>query len=135
MGRNIRSNIPQSPKILVPQWPYVTDFKKSDASLKQREKEDYDRRHRTRDLPPLPDDTPVWITSSGTPVPGRTVSTANAPRSYVVQTEHGEVRRNRSQLNVNHQPSSTTTDVPRARSPIRTRSRTGVSIMPPERLA
>ena len=84
--------------------------------FKRRQKADHDRRHGARELP---DDTDVWVTTEGHHTSGRTVSTAAAPRSYIVETPTGEIRRNRSQLNVN--PSKTD------RSPVITRSRTGTS--------
>lgn len=35
VGRSIHSNIPQSPDILEPQWPHISDFRESDTNLKQ----------------------------------------------------------------------------------------------------
>lgn len=65
-------------------------------------------------------------------------SFGNTPRSHIVQTRTGQVRRNRSHLNIDQQPtqdddnslSRSTND----RSPIQTRTRTGTPILPPERL-
>ena len=101
-----------------------------------KQKQDYDRRHRARELPDLPDDTEVFVTTDGQPTTGRIVQAANAPRSYIVDTPSGSIRRNRSQLNpmpatstANATPTTT-----RTRSPIRTRSRTGTHIAPPKRL-
>lgn len=61
MGRRVRSNIPQSTESLTPQWSYLQEFKLRDRELKQRCKRDYDKRHRVRDLPALPNDTKVWV--------------------------------------------------------------------------
>ena len=74
-----------------------------------------------RDLP-LPDDTDVWITSGDQPTPGRVVSAAGTPRSYVVDTPNGQVRRNRFHLNERPAEPEAAETVPEQ---IMTRSRTG----------
>ena len=99
MGRIIRGNLPQVTEKLTPTWSYLEEFRRQDGEFKQRQKQDYDRRHRVRRLPPIPDETEVWITSGPQPIQGR-ATPAKAPRSYTVITESGEVRRNRSHLNV-----------------------------------
>ena len=98
------------------------------------------------------------ITTDNHPVEGRVVQPASAPRSYVVETPSGEVRRNRSQLNVlpdqstveqstpsqsdnserpaddnqsQEQNQESATAEPRR---IQTRSQTGTAIRPPDRL-
>ena len=88
-------------------------------------------------LPEIPDNTDVWIITNGNNIPGKTVRMVDTTRSYVVQTPTGELRGNQSQINVNpstpeSQPTRTETTEPR--SPIRTRSCTGVTIVPPKRL-
>ena len=146
MGRKIRSTLPVTSSTLVPEWPYLREFQRANETFKQRQKTDYDRRHRVRNLPEIPDNTSVWVRHGGSPIAGRTISSANTPRSYIVQTPTGETRRNRSQLNI--QPPTTadtpfTASTPRLnlgtkeqqlRSPIMTRSRTGTYIAPPNRL-
>ena len=44
MGRKIRTRIPTSPSNLNPCWPYLEQFRENDASLKDRQKRDFDRR-------------------------------------------------------------------------------------------
>ena len=139
MGRNIRSTLPLTTESLTPQWPYLTDFRKANDAFKKKQKHDYDHRHRTRDMPNIPDDTNVWITTDGHCVTGKTVAPADTPRSYFIETPSGEVRRNRSQLNVSpsNVNSSNSNDTPTAvetPTPIMTRSKTGTPILPPNRL-
>ena len=137
MGRNIRTNLPQATKSLIPQWPYIQDFRDCNEQFKRQQKADYDRRHRVHELLPIPDNTDVWITTDGNPIPGTTVNPAEAPRSYIVRTPSGNMRRNRSQLNVNPSPThapDTSAPTSQDRSPIMTRSRTGTIINPPDRL-
>ena len=98
-GRNICSTLPQTTESLVPQWPYLQEFRQANDSLKKRQKEDYDRHHRVRELLDIPDNSNVWVTTDGKPTMGRTVNTANTPRSYIVETPlSGEIRRNRVKL-------------------------------------
>ena len=137
MGRNIRSTLPQARGSLAPQWPYLGEFRQANEKFKRQQKEDYDRCHRARGLPDIPDNTEVWVTTNRHNAPGRILTTANTPRSYIVETPSGEIRRNRHQLNVrppqdNGNISSPPAD---ARTSILTRSRTGTSIIPPGRLA
>ena len=145
MGRKIRTTLPMPTSTLVPEWPYLKEFQQADEKFKKQQKTDYDRRHRVRNLPEIPDNTDVWVTTGGHPIAGRTVTFANTPRSYVVQTPTGEMRRNRRQLNIAPPTNSHSTDnIPQTdartneeqtRSPIMTRSRTGTPIAPPNRLS
>ena len=139
MGRRLRTTLPVVPDQLIPSWPYLDKFRNSNEQFKQRQKADYDRRHRTHPLAPIPNDTEVWVTSGSTPSPGRVTAHSSTPRSYIVETPQGEMRRNRLHLNVvpNGQSSTNisnnTTPVIRNR-PV-TRSVTGTAIHPPDRLS
>ena len=44
MGRMIRSDLPQTQEALVPNWPYLSDFRKHNQEFQQ--KQDFDHRHR-----------------------------------------------------------------------------------------
>ena len=66
--------------------------------------------------------------------PGTVVSATDTPRSYVVSTTSGQVRRNRYHLNLRHDALTTSTNDTQERSPVMTRSRTGVEIRLPDRL-
>ena len=76
------------------------------------------------------------MTTEGRHIAGRTVTTGHTPRSYIIETARGEIRRKISQLNV--YPSTTDNSSRQAedlhRSQIMTCSRTGTPISPPERL-
>ena len=70
--------------------------------------------------------------------PGTVVSAADTPRSYLVSTLSGQIRRNRWHLSLRHDnepnaPITSTNDL-QGRSPVMTRSRTGVELRPPDRL-
>ena len=139
MGRQLRSNIPHTTVTLTPQWPYLNGFRHSNSKLKQKQKEDYDTRHGTRPLADIPEETEVWVTTNNTHTPGRVTAHANTPRSYLVETPAGQVRRNRAHLTVRPDPQpsdpvnpTSQTLIP-TRGPIMTRSRTGTEIVPPNR--
>ena len=63
MGRSIRINLPQTSDSLIPQWSYLPEFRRQNNLFKQRQKRDYDCRHRTQELPAIPDGTEM----SGSP--------------------------------------------------------------------
>ena len=66
--------------------------------LSDKSKKNFDSRHRAKDLPQLQKDTEVWITSGKEPAQGTIVGPGHTPRSYVIKTDKGEVRRNRGHL-------------------------------------
>ena len=98
MGRRLRTTLPILPDQLTPSWPYLNKFQELNEQFKQRQKVDYDRRHRTHPLPSIPNDTEVWVTPGTIPSPGRVTAHSSAPRFYIVDTPQGEMRRNRLHL-------------------------------------
>ena len=135
MGRHLRANIPLLRDQLSPDWKFMDEFRSKNRIFKDRQKCDYDRHHGARSLPPIPDDSDVWITSGDQPVSGRVVSPASTPRSYVVETPTGQVRRNRQHLNRMPETREPIDRTERStRDPIMTRTRTGTTIRPPTRL-
>ena len=120
----------------------MSEFKQADRQYKERTKEDFDHRHWVQDIPDLSDGQNVWVSSSEGPITGTVVSPAANPRSYIVETDSGEIRRNCSQIPVRpNQDQQTELEKPRKdrtettqTSPIKTRSQTGVSLKAPDRL-
>ena len=100
MGRQIRTTLPQTVTQLVPKWPYLPEVRQKEQSFKEKQKEFYDRHHRVRDLPALPNETGVWVTSGTPPVEGRILGHAESPRSYLVETPSGIVCLNCLHLDV-----------------------------------
>ncbi|XP_065190863.1 uncharacterized protein LOC135821795 [Sycon ciliatum] len=80
---------------LQPQLISTSDFAAADAALKARETSNYNDRHRTRSLPPLQAEQPVYLTDRHET---GTVLRQPAIRSYVVSTPSGEYRRNRRHI-------------------------------------
>ena len=86
MGRCLRDHLPHTKEQLVPNWEYLPDVRETEKKFKEKQKRDYDRRHRVKELPELPDETAVWVKSSDVPIRGTVMSQATTPRSYFVQT-------------------------------------------------
>ena len=137
MGRPLRTDVPQLPANLTPEWSYLPDFREKERVEKLKQKANYDRRHRVRDLPDLSEDESVWVHTRNRTEPGRVITSADAPRSYVVETESGDIRRNRAHITSrpeSNTSSSTNTNVP-SQSRVATRSQTGTHVRPPMRLS
>ena len=149
-GQRINTDLPQSDHQLTPHWPYLGDFCRADEELKAKQAFYFNNRHRTRPLPPLAAADPVWVRTGDRQVPGRIIRLSVSPRSYIVSTPAGQVRRNRhhltprlgayqdSDINIDLDTSTPPTDnewpvCNLQRSPIRTRSHTGTVIRPPSR--
>lgn len=135
MGRALRSNLPQVTEKFIPKWDYLPEFRRCDAEFKGKQKKDFDNHHRAKPLPPIPNDAPVWFDSNGKKTSGRIVSQTSMPRSYVVQTDTGQFRRNRCHLNQAPTPSPVIGNSQSENTQVMTRSRTGTTIRPPDRLS
>ena len=136
MGRKIRTDLPQPQKNLLPNWPHLQYYKKKHQMFKADQKKHYDRRHRVRSLPILPEDQPVWVNMEGRQMAGTVSRQADNPRSYLVETSSGQVHRNRSHLRSRCESfdNPIETQPVRIPSPINTHSHTGIAIQPPDRL-
>ena len=98
MGRSLKTDVPQLPATLAHEWSYLPDFREKDKGDKQKQKANYDQRHRVRDLPELSADESVWVLTQNRTDPGRVITPAYAPRSYVVETPLEDVCRNSAYL-------------------------------------
>ena len=124
------------PQHLKPTWSYLTQLWKKDKRFKETQKRNFDRHHRAKELPDLPDGQTVWITSGATPVKGTVISSqSEQPRSYNVRADAVLLQRNRIHLNpVPDNPSCTeqSQDTSAAEPKrIMTRLQTGTAIRPP----
>ena len=92
-------------------------FKGRTEEFQQRQQQNYNKRHRARELPDLPPGTRVYI-----PEGQEEGQTATSPptRSYIVTTPSGDFRRNRHHITPPPQPSSSDTPVPSAPSTLNT---------------
>ena len=84
MGRRLRSSLPSTKDSLVPAWSYLPEVRKTDVKFKEKQKRDFDRRHRVKDLTRIPDETSVWVRSGTMPTPGKIVSPDTSPIGPIV---------------------------------------------------
>ena len=64
----------------------MRDFGELDKKCKKSQESCYNKRHRVKDLPVLPDQLPVWVETQGTQTPGQIQHRADTPSSYIVDT-------------------------------------------------
>ncbi|XP_061906727.1 uncharacterized protein K02A2.6-like isoform X2 [Entelurus aequoreus] len=100
MGRQIRSDIPQVPAALRPRWPGIRQFRKEERRAKEKQQRRYNQRHRVRVLPQLQSGQEVWLPKENKH--GTVVQKASTPRSYIINTEEGSLRRNRTHMRPIH---------------------------------
>ena len=112
-GRRLRSNLPQTQEPLIPQWPYLQPVRNSEEEFKSKQEKAYDKRHHVTEVPSLPDDTSVWVRDENSLSTGKVLTQASTPRSYLVETPSGILRRNRLHLVV-VPDDQTTSDISRS---------------------
>ena len=98
MGRQLRTTLPSHPSQLAPEWPDIEQFRAQDKQYRAQQSSNYmyNRRHRVTTLPDLkPGERVHGIESSTSLLPG-------TPRSYIVSTPRGTLRRNRRALVPRH---------------------------------
>lgn len=93
MGRKIRTTVPVIPSQLSPNGADLEKVKKREQSYRQKQKLNYDKRHRAHDMPSLQPGDHVWV--KDIQQRGTVVSTADTPRSYIIEISGGKLRRNR----------------------------------------
>ncbi|XP_012942851.1 uncharacterized protein LOC106012956 [Aplysia californica] len=96
MGRKIGTRVLIFPEKLVPKGGERQGFRKIDAAFRQRQKQDYDRRHCAKPMSDLSKGQPVWVK---TPRDAKaTVVERSRDRSYLLKTDNGLKVRNRHQI-------------------------------------
>ena len=93
MGRKIRTDLPQPKSSYIPTWTHIQNLKELHEKYKSVQEKYYNNRHHVKTLPSLPDNSPIWIQTENTYVPGTVVKQATTPRSYIVSTPTGQIRR------------------------------------------
>ena len=151
MKRLIRTNIPPISKHLVPKWDFLGTFRERHQLYKVKMKCTYGESQRVQTRSEIPIGTDVCVSSGGNNhIRGKVTSSANTPRSYIVEAPSGEVRRTWEHLvpvpeetHVGQKSTVVSQEEPAVdkrsnystpSSPIasRTRLKTGVSILPPQ---
>ena len=96
MNRQLRSTVPVAPTQLQSAVPDYSRLKEKEETMSKKQKDNFDSRHRSRELSPLSPGESVWVTDQQTP---GTVIQLSSPRSYQIQTSSGTLRRKRRHLN------------------------------------
>ncbi|KAJ8050927.1 hypothetical protein HOLleu_04310 [Holothuria leucospilota] len=95
-GRNIKTTLPVTPSHLTPKLPDKGKLQASEKKLRQSSKVTYDLRHRAKHLEELSPGTHVFVRDTETH--GVVVKKLSEPRSYLVSSPTGVLRRNRKFL-------------------------------------
>ena len=98
MGRRLRTRLPIIPSTLLPgvTGRDLHNAKAREAVQRAKQQQQFNSRHRAKDLTPLQPGDNVWVRDQDRY--GTVVERAPQPRSYLVQTPKGVIRRNRSAL-------------------------------------
>ena len=113
-GCRIRIGVPQPKSSFIPQWTHTQQLKELHEKYKSSQSEHFNKRHRVRSFPPLPDNTPVLVQTENSHVPGTVVQQASTPQPYILSMPNGQMRRNRINLRIRQ-----TADTPQRRAGFR----------------
>ena len=92
MGRKLRNTIPTFHTVLNPSWPDMEKLHEREAESKEKQRLNFNHRHNAAPLKALQPGIPVHIKDMGTT--GTVTRAAETPRSNMIETEKGTVRRN-----------------------------------------
>ncbi|KAK7092375.1 hypothetical protein V1264_008127 [Littorina saxatilis] len=96
MGRKLRTRLPVHPSTLQPTLLNKELWKKKEEDYKEKQRLNYNARHAVKTPPNLNPGDSVFIKDMQTP--GQILERHNSPRSFIVRTEKGTLRRNQSHL-------------------------------------
>jgi len=93
MGRKLRTRVPCHPDELKPETPDYDHIRRKEREYRGKMKFNYDQRHRVVEGEELSPGDRVWIPDLK--AEGTVIKQHESPRSDVIQTPNGQVRRNR----------------------------------------
>jgi hypothetical protein len=96
MGRRLKTNVPVHPKTLKPKLLDEDRLRKKEEEYRKSMSENYNRRHRAKDQEDLKVGDQVYIPDLKSD--GTVTRKLKEPRSYMVQTPKGKLRRNRKHI-------------------------------------
>ena len=137
-GRKIQTTLPLISESLVPTWPYIVTVREREENIKKRQKNNYDVRRGVKTLQHLESGDKVWIPDHKES--GTIEKKLNMPRSYIVETPTGTVRRNlieiptKSSHGKQQETTEFTADAERSENNTGYYTRSGRLSVPPERL-
>ena len=109
MCRKLRAKIPTLPTTLSPSTPSFPELERKESIPKQKQRTTYDNRHAAKEASPLQKGNTVYIKDMKKS--GTVIDNHHSPRSFIIQTDGGVIRRNRTHLvatNENNSPADTT---------------------------
>ena len=95
MRRKLCSTIPMLPEMYKPSLPPHSEILQKEQLYRSKQQKNFNKRHRARQLKALQTGNQVWIPEFQQQA---TILREVAPRSYLVQTPRGRMRRNRQHL-------------------------------------
>ena len=107
MSRKLQT-LPVFPTTLKPSTPDFDLIAKKEAAYKERQRNNYDRQHATREVLIIKPGDLVWIRDMQRS--GEVISTTRSPRSYLIRSTQGIIRRNRT-ATINTSPGQADTPV------------------------
>ena len=96
MNRQLHSTVPIALTQLQPAVPDYSRLQEREEAMREKQTDNFNSRHRSRELTPLLPGETVWVTDQQTQA---TVVELSLPRSYQIQTSSGVLRRNCRHLN------------------------------------
>ena len=96
MGRKLQTVLPIAPKQLKPKLPNFPTLRENEKESKLKVKRNYERRHCAHLLTKVKTNDTVWIKDQKKS--GIVKTESNEPHSYIIQTDSGEIGRNRRHL-------------------------------------
>ena len=93
MGRRLKTRVPCHPDELRPCTPDANLVRKREKEYRQQMSANYDRRHKVVEADELSPGDRAWLPDLR--VEGKVIGKAHGPRSYIISTPNGLVRRNR----------------------------------------
>lgn len=105
MGRTIRTTLPRADVGRPVSKGEMEAVRFKETQIREDNRKRFDKRHGTREQPELQEGNSVWI--SDLKRRGEITRKASEPRSYIIQTSTGPIRRNRKFLSLINPRSST----------------------------
>ncbi|XP_033639876.1 uncharacterized protein K02A2.6-like [Asterias rubens] len=96
MGRKLKTTLPILPSNLHPKAQQDQTIRQKEEAYRTKQQHNFNLRHRATTLPTLHPGDSVWIRDQNRQ--GTILAKSSQPRSYIVETNLGTVRRNRSAL-------------------------------------
>ncbi|KAL8616423.1 hypothetical protein ACOMHN_041026 [Nucella lapillus] len=96
MGRKLKTKVPILPSHLQPQTPDHSLVKQKEECMKQQQRVNFNNRHAAKEAPALKPRDTVFIKDMNKS--GEILAKHPNPRSYIVSTESGTIRRNKTHL-------------------------------------